>query len=158
MQNGRAATNSTQNPSTYTAVSFQFNRNSIFLVRPTLCRSLLRKFPVYRFLTGHVHINLETRPLKTSLVALPSFYTEPHQGPHRNLAWRNCLSTTSAKTWRSETECSALGFSYACRKPRNGQLAKMGSFHQSKQTDNKWYAAEVRWGILIENLTNILIP
>ena len=24
----------------------------------------------------------------------------------------------------------------------------MGSFHQSKQSDNKWYAVEVRWGIL----------
>ena len=29
----------------------------------------------------------------------------------------------------------------------------MGSFHQSKRSDNKWYTVEVRWGIFIENLT-----
>ena len=38
---------------------------------------------------------------------------------------------------RLEIECSALGFSYVCGKPRNGQLAKMGYFHQSKRSDNK---------------------
>ena len=68
-QNDRAATNPTQNPSTYTVVSFQFNTN--FPVYPTLSRSLLQKFPVYRILTARVHINLDTRPLKTSLVTLP---------------------------------------------------------------------------------------
>ena len=35
-----------------------------------------------------------------------------------------------------EMECSALGFSYVPGKPRNGQLAKMGYFHQSKRSDN----------------------
>ena len=45
-QNDRAATNPTQNPSTYTVVSFQFTTNSIFPVQPTLSRSLLQKFPV----------------------------------------------------------------------------------------------------------------
>ena len=39
------------------------------------------------------------------------------------------------------------------RKPRNGKLAKMGSFHQSMWSDNKQYAVEVRCGIFIENLT-----
>ena len=29
----------------------------------------------------------------------------------------------------------------------------MGSFHQSKRSDNKWYTVEVRWGIFFENLT-----
>ena len=43
-------------------------------------------------------------------------------------------------------------FSYVRRKPRNGQIAKMGSFHQSKRSNNKWHAVEVRWGIFIENL------
>ena len=40
------------------------------------------------------------------------------------------------------------GFSYVRWKPRNEQLAQMGSFHQSKRSDNKQYAVEVRWGIL----------
>ena len=48
--------------------------------------------------------------------------------------------------------------SYVRWKPRNGQLAKMGSFHQRKRPDNKWYAMEVRWGIFIENLSYFLIP
>ena len=39
------------------------------------------------------------------------------------------------------------GFSYVRWKPRNEQLAQMGSFHQSKRSDNKQYAVEVRWGI-----------
>ena len=34
----------------------------------------------------------------------------------------------------------------------------MGSFHESKRSDNKWYAVEVRWGISIENLTCFFIP
>ena len=38
----------------------------------------------------------------------------------------------------------SLGLFLVCRKPRNGQLAKMGSFHQSKRSDNKRYAVEVR--------------
>ena len=41
-QNDRAATNPTQNPSTYTVVSFQFTTNSIFPVQPTLSRSLFQ--------------------------------------------------------------------------------------------------------------------
>ena len=36
----------TQNPSTYTVVSFQLTKNSILPVQPTLSRSLLQKFPV----------------------------------------------------------------------------------------------------------------
>ena len=72
-QNGRAATNPTQNSSTYTVVSFQFTTRSIFPVKPTLSRSLLQKFPVWTFLTARVHIHLDTRPLKTSFVTLPPF-------------------------------------------------------------------------------------
>ena len=41
-------------------------------------------------------------------------------------------------------ECSSLGFSYVRRKPRNGQLAKMSYFLQSKRSDHKRYAVEVR--------------
>ena len=37
--------------------------------------------------------------------------------------------------------------SYIRWKPQDGQLAKMGSFHQSKRSDNQRYAVEVRWGI-----------
>ena len=72
-QNGRAATNPTQNSSTYTLVSFQFATRSIFPVKPTLSRSLLQKFPVWTFPTARVHIHLDTRPLKTSFVTLPPF-------------------------------------------------------------------------------------
>ena len=43
--------------------------------------------------------------------------------------------------------CPFRGFPYVRIKPRNGPLAKMGSFHQSKRSDNKWYAVEVRWSI-----------
>ena len=68
------------------------------------------------------------------------------------------LEFFASQIGRSEMECSALGFSYVRWKPRNGQLAKMGSFHESKQSDNKWYAVEVRWDILIENLTYCFIP
>ena len=64
----------------------------------------------------------------------------------------------ASRIGRSEMECSALGFSYARWKPRNGQLAKMGSFHYSRRSDNKWYAVEVRWGIFIENLKYFFIP
>ena len=56
--------------------------------------------------------------------------------------------------WWKETHFSELSisrFSTYIRKtrriPRNGELAKMGSFNQSKRSDNKWYAVEVRWGI-----------
>ena len=35
-----------------------------------------------------------------------------------------------------ETAVLTLGFSYVRRKPLNGQLAKMGSFHQRKRSDN----------------------
>ena len=38
------------------------------------------------------------------------------------------------------------------------QLAKMRPFHQSKRSDNKRYAVEVRWGIFFENLTYYFIP
>ena len=34
----------------------------------------------------------------------------------------------------------------------------MRPFHQSKRSDNKRYAEEVRWGICFENLTNYFIP
>lgn len=34
----------------------------------------------------------------------------------------------------------------------------MVSIQQSDQADNKWYTVEVKWGILIENLTTFLIP
>ena len=55
-------------------------------------------------------------------------------------------------------ECSALGVSYVRWKPRNWQLAKMGTFHHSKWSDNEWYAVKVRWVIFIENLTDCFIP
>ena len=34
----------------------------------------------------------------------------------------------------------------------------MGSVHQIKRSDNKWYTLEVRWNIFIENLTYFFIP
>ena len=48
-----------------------------------------------------------------------------------------CAGIFASQIGCSEMECSALGFSYVLEKPRNGQLAKMGSFHQSKRPDNK---------------------
>ena len=68
------------------------------------------------------------------------------------------LEFFASQIGRLEMECSALGFSYVRWKPRNGQLAKVRSFHQSKQSDNKQYAVEVRWGIFFENLTYFFIP
>ena len=41
---------------------------------------------------------------------------------------------------------------------QNEEIAKMGSFHQSKRSDNKRYTVEVRWGIFFENLTYFFIP
>ena len=35
------------------------------------------------------------------------------------------LGFFASRIGRSELECSALGFSYLCRKPRNGKLAEM---------------------------------
>ena len=73
-QNDRAATNPSQNPSTYTVVSFQFTTNSIFPLKPKLRRSLLKKFPISTFLTARVHIHLSTRPLETiSVTSDPAF-------------------------------------------------------------------------------------
>ena len=66
------------------------------------------------------------------------------------------LGFFASRIRRSEMECSALGFSYVRWKPRNEQLAQMGSFHQSKFSDNKQYAVEARWGIFFENLTYFL--
>ena len=59
------------------------------------------------------------------------------------------LGFFTSRIRRSEMECSALGFSYERWKRRNGQLAKMRPFHQSKRSDNKRYAVEVRWGIFL---------
>ena len=42
------------------------------------------------------------------------------------------------------SELSISRFFLCTYKLRNGQPAKMGSFHQSKWSDNKWYAVEVR--------------
>ena len=43
-------------------------------------------------------------------------------------------------------------------KPRNGELAKMRSFRQSKRSDNKQYTVEVRRSIFFENSTYFFIP
>ena len=47
------------------------------------------------------------------------------------------LGFFASQIGRLEIECSALGFSYVRGKPRSGQSAKMGYFHQSKRSDNK---------------------
>ena len=61
------------------------------------------------------------------------------------------LGFFASRIERSEMKCSALGFSYVRWKPRNEQLAKLGTFRQRKRSDNKWYAVKVRWDIFIEN-------
>ena len=58
----------------------------------------------------------------------------------------------ASQVGRSEMECSALGFSHVRWKPRNGQLAKMRSFYQSKRSDNKQYAVEVRWSVFFRRI------
>ena len=73
-QNGRAATSPTQNPSTYTVVSFQFTSNLI-----ALC------FNNFQF--SRVYIHLYHGPLKTNLVTLPPYKTEPCPGSHCNLTY-----------------------------------------------------------------------
>ena len=67
------------------------------------------------------------------------------------------LGFFASRIRRSEMECSALGFSYVRWKPRNEQLAQMGSFHQSKRSDNKQYAVEVRWGIFFLRIWRIFL-
>ena len=47
------------------------------------------------------------------------------------------LEFFASRIGRSEMECSDVGFSYVRGKPRNGQLAKRGSFHQNKVSGNK---------------------
>ena len=47
------------------------------------------------------------------------------------------LEFFASRIGRSEMECSDVGFSYVRGKPRNGQLAERGSFHQSKVSGNK---------------------
>ena len=47
------------------------------------------------------------------------------------------LEFFASRIGRSEMECSDVGFSYVRGKPRNGQLAKRGSFHQSKVSGYK---------------------
>ena len=47
------------------------------------------------------------------------------------------LEFFASRIGRSEMECSDVGFSYVRGKPRNGQLAIRGSFHQSKVSGNK---------------------
>ena len=69
-----------------------------------------------------------------------------------------CAEIFAFRIGRSAMDCPALGFSYVRWKPRNGRLTKMGSFHQSKRLDNKWYAVEARSSIFIANLTFFLIP
>ena len=50
-----------------------------------------------------------------------------------------------------------FGFSYVLWKPRNEQIAKMGSFRQSKRLDNKRYTVEVRWGIFFLRIWRIFL-
>ena len=73
---------------------------------------------------------------------MPSYSGVPGEGDF-------ALEFFASQIGRSEMECSALRFSDVRWKPRKGQLAKMRSFHQSKRSDNKQYAVEVRWGIFL---------
>ena len=74
----------------------------------------------------------------------------------RLLWWKEpILASCSFRGFQRSQE---KGFSYERWKRRNGQLAKMRPFHQSKRSDNKRYAVEVRWGIFFENLTYYFIP
>ena len=43
------------------------------------------------------------------------------------------------------------------KKPKNGGLAKMASFHLSKRSDHRQCTLEVRCDIFIENLTVFLL-
>ena len=81
---------------------------------------------------------------------MPSYSGVPGEGDF-------ALEFFASQIGRSEMECSALGFSYVRWKPRNGQLAKMRSFHQSKRSDNKQYAVEVRWGIFFLRIWRIFL-
>ena len=67
------------------------------------------------------------------------------------------LGFFASRIRRSEMECSALGFSYERWKPRNGQLAKMRSFRQSKRSDNKQYTVEVKWHIFFLRIWRIFL-
>ena len=69
-QNDRAATNPTQNPSTYTAVSCQITNSSILLVKPTLSRTLLPKFSGIDVSNDPPSHSPRRTTIKTSLVTL----------------------------------------------------------------------------------------
>ena len=96
-------------------------------------RTHLRKLSISRFST-YVKFSIK----------IPHFtFTEYHLLSDRFLWWKELI----------------LGFSYVRWEPRNGQLAKMGSFHQSKRSEySKLCTVEVRWVIFMENLTYCFIP
>ena len=82
------------------------------VVKSTLSRSLLPKFPVKTFLTTRVHIHHDTWRLKTSLVTQPLFQAEPRRGPHSHLApvvLNNLLTPSDGINW-NDTAVYVLGF------------------------------------------------
>ena len=76
---------------------------------------------------------------------MPSYSGVPGEGDF-------ALEFFASQIGRSEMECSALRFSEVRWKPRNGHLAKMRSFYQSKRSDNKQYAVEVKWGVFFRRI------
>ena len=118
----------------------------------------------------HSHVKDKNRLIKMFFVGFMSIkffhhstkldicHAQAAQAPA--VRWSSYATTVKAELldrflWWKEpilTSCPFRGFSYVRITPRNGQLTKMVSFHQSKRSDNKWYTVEVSWGIFIENL------
>ena len=109
----------------------------------------LRIWRIFLFLRALVNIPIQTPIIPPWPLLRKMIISQLELGPPGHFE----LGFFASRIRRSEMECSALGFSYVRCKPRNEQLAQMGSFHQSKRSDNKQYAVEARWGIFFENLT-----
>ena len=81
----------------------------------------------------------------------------------RSKEWKN-TSNSQLKYLTLLPQKSFSYLSYIGRKPRNGKLAKMGSFLQSKWSDSKWYAVEVRCfflslrAVVIIPIQTLMIP
>ena len=69
---------------------------------------------------------------------------------------RTCTATPNLCIVKKLIDNYKKSPSYVCNKPKNEQLAKIGSFQINKRYNSKRCTVEVRLGIFIENLTVFL--
>ena len=110
---------------------------------------------IIRVCMGMFTTALRNKKIRQILKKIPHLTSTVYRLLSNRLLWwkepilASCSFRGFQRTWEKP-------FPYERWKPRNRQLAKMRSFHQSKRSDNKQYAMEVRWGIFFENLTYYL--